>query len=85
MKIVPRNVLLVTSAASSLSTYHQVYKIHKAKNAKHISKVNVMSVWTNMVANLAYAVSIKNTRLICTFGNSAVSLSAFLGSTFYYS
>ena len=80
----PKNILLMTSAASSLSTYHQVHKIRKLKSSKNISIVNVASVWTNITANLAYAMSIGNKRLMLSFGNSFVSLSWFLANTLYY-
>ena len=82
--IAPKNVLLCTSVASSLSTYHQVHKIRKKKCSKNISTINVASVWTNMGANLVYALSLNNKRLIFTFGNSFVSLSWFLANTIYY-
>lgn len=79
-----RNVLILTSIVSSTSTYHQVRKIHKQRNAKNISVLNVSSVWTNMCANLIYAYSIKDIRLMVTFGNSLLSVSTFLGSVMYF-
>jgi len=78
-----KNLLFLTSIFSSTSTYHQVKKLHTQGNAKNISVLNVSSVWTNMLANFVYAVSIKDKRLMLTFGNSLLSVSTFLGSVLY--
>ena len=84
MIIHPKHMLLGTSIASSLSTYHQVHKIRKQKSSKNISIANVASVWTNISANFVYATSIKNKRLMLTFGNSFISLSWFLANALVY-
>lgn len=78
-----KNLLILTSLFSSTSTYHQVKKIHTQGNARNISVLNVSSVWVNMFANFMYAVSIKEKRLMLTFGNSLISVSTFLGSVMY--
>lgn len=80
-----KNTLLCTGFIGSASTYHQVHKIYKNKSAKNISKFNIGTVWVNTGANLAYALSIKDVRLITTFGNSFVSLSTLFATTMYYS
>jgi uncharacterized protein with PQ loop repeat len=82
--ITPQRCLIATSIFSSLSTYHQVHKIRKRKCSKHISLPNVSAVWLNMTTNLIYAISIHNTRLMFTFGNSFISLSTLLGHVLYY-
>ena len=82
--ITPQRCLVATSIMSSMSTYHQVHKIRRAKCSKHISLVNIGAVWLNMSANLAYALTIRNPRLIFTFSNSFVSLSTLLSTTVYY-
>jgi len=76
--------MTTTSICASLSTYHQVYKIKKRKNAHHISLVNMSAVWINAGANLLYAISIKEPRLMMTFGNSFISLSTLICHTLYY-
>jgi hypothetical protein len=46
--------------------------------------INMSAVWLNTTANLVYAVSIKEPRLMMTFSNSFVSLSSLLLTTLYY-
>lgn len=84
IRITPQRCLVATSLMSSMSSYHQVHKIRVRKSAAHISLVNIGAVWLNMTANLAYAFTIKNPRLIFTFSNSFVSLSTLLANAIYY-
>ena len=77
--------LLFTNIISTLGTYHQVFKIHKAREAKNISKFNIGSVWTNISANLIYATTLKNSLLMFTFGNSWIAMSLLLGSVLKFS
>lgn len=84
MKIQPKTILFATSLNSSLSTYHQVYKIHKHKSAKNISMMNVSSVWLNLASHLVYSVSTRNLPLMITFGNSTMSVGSFVASVYYY-
>lgn len=79
-----KRIITCTSIAASMSTYHQVYKIKRRKNAQHISLVNISAVWLNATANMLYAMSIKEPRLTMTFSNSFVSLSTLLCTTLYH-
>ena len=76
--------LVLANILSNLGTYHQIFKIHRRKSVEDISLVNIGCVWTNVSANLFYAHSIGNRRLVTTFGNTWLSISGLLLSIVYF-
>ena len=76
--------LVLANILSNLGTYHQIFKIHRRKSVEDISLVNIGCVWTNVSANLFYAHSIGNRRLVTTFGNTWLSISGLLLSVVYF-
>jgi len=75
---------VLANILSNLGTYHQIFKIHRRKSVEDISLVNIGCVWTNVSANLFYAHSIGNRRLVTTFGNTWLSISGLLLSIVYF-
>ena len=76
--------LVLINLLSNLGTYHQILKIHRRRSVEDISLVNIGCVWTNVSANLLYARSISNKRLMLTFGNTWLSVSGLLASILYF-
>ena len=78
-------LILITSFAASLSTYHQIFRVYKNQSSKDISFIHVTSVFFNMITHLCYAVDISNQNLVITFANGTVATFLLLFIAIYFS